>query len=399
MYNDYQSSTQDSFQYSNNSRGSSRYIPNTYYNVNSSLNTYPVNQQYLYNNTHIVQSAIQPVIQPKTPPKTLSKTELHIDYTSSWFETENGLSIHDYLRLLFTISHKHFASNCEKDTIKGIIVPHAGLRYSGLCAATAYYALRHRKKHIKRIILFCTNHSESDIFTTSAKTVNSFTGVSTSIGSIPIEIDTKIMHKLEPYTTVNNDIFEKEHSFFMQLPFIEAITPKVKLIPLIIGPIIFNKANIARIYKIFNILIDLLQDEKTVIICTSDLSHVNGHFPTKVNSYIYHSIRSKDSETLKFIYNKLNGTKGKRNMDIIQDISELNNSASCGIVAMYLFAKLLNLFSSKYIKRSSVSSSSNGSNGSKSSNGSNGSNGSKSSNSSNRSSRSSKSSRSKSTST
>jgi len=285
---------------------------------------------------------------------------INIDYTSSWFETENNLSIESYLKHLFELSKKHLSSNVELDTIKAILVPHAGLQYSGLCAASAYYALRHRTRYIKNIVLLCTNHTNNNIVSTNCKYFTSYKSTSHKSN---IEIDTKTIKKLEPYITIDNKLFETEHSFYMQLPFIESIAPKCRITPLIIGNILANNestntkdiksVNNYKIKQIFKILLELLKNEDTVLICTSDLSHINGHFTNKINNYIYHNIRASDSEILKFLYNELNGIKTRT--QIIDDIMFINNSPACGIFSMYLFAKLLNIYCSRYCVKESVS--------------------------------------------
>ena len=49
----------------------------------------------------------------------------------------------------------------------------------------------------------------------------------------------------------------------------------------------FSKENINKIREIILILRKLMQKEGTVLICTSDLSHINGDFDHKVNNYIF----------------------------------------------------------------------------------------------------------------
>jgi hypothetical protein len=66
-------------------------------------------------------------------------------YNSSWFETEinnnkhnSKITIQNYINKLFKICKIHLDANVKPDTTKAIIVPHAGIRYSGLCSASAY---------------------------------------------------------------------------------------------------------------------------------------------------------------------------------------------------------------------------------------------------------------------
>lgn len=274
------------------------------------------------------------------------KNTLVINYSSTWFETENNVTIQDYIKQLFIISKNNFSPNVEIDTIKGMIVPHAGLIYSGLCAASGYFALRHRSKHIKKIILLCTNHHDQEIYTTNQQYITSFLKTKSDI-----EIDTKTTNELSKYIKINNTLFEQEHSFFMQLPFIESITTQCKLIPLIIGNINITNDNKIKLNKIINILSSILKEKDTVIICTSDLSHINGHFNTIITDHIYHSIRESDSKILNFIYDQF--TESKSRTKKIDDILFMQNSPACGIFSMFLFSKILTMYDQSKEKRKS----------------------------------------------
>ena len=81
------------------------------------------------------------------------------EYTDSWFQTEDKLSISSYIKRLFSIVRGNLSCNVEANTTKAILVPHAGIKYSGLCAASAYYEFTNRTRPIKNVILLCTSHN------------------------------------------------------------------------------------------------------------------------------------------------------------------------------------------------------------------------------------------------
>jgi AmmeMemoRadiSam system protein B len=310
---------------------------------------------------------IQTNIKKKALQKTHNIITFNPPYNSSWFETEinnnstnnsnSKISIKDYIKKLFNICKIHLDANVKPDTTKAIIVPHAGIRYSGLCSASAYQQLTNRITPIKRIILFCTHHKASNNIIAP-----SFTHIKPLLGNIPLKIDTELIETLKPFLEINNSAFDEEHSFFNQLPFIESIissSSNVLITPFLISnSMILNKANCDKLHKAMDILKSKLQDKGTILICTSDFSHINGHFKNKITSNIQQNIRNQDSQILQFIYNNLNGvvTKSKK----IDDILFIQNAPSCGTMAMYLFAKLLNYHSGA--KESSSSSSSDESN-------------------------------------
>jgi len=296
-------------------------------------------------------------------------------YNSSWFETEinnnkhnSKITIQNYINKLFKICKIHLDANVKPDTTKAIIVPHAGIRYSGLCSASAYYQLKIRTIPIKRIILFCTHHKASNNIIAP-----SFTHIKPLLGNIPLKIDTVLIETLKPLLEINNSAFDEEHSFFNQLPFIESIilsnsnvnknnssnVNNILITPFLISnSMILNKTNCDKLHKAMDILKLRLHNKGTILICTSDFSHINGHFETKIESNIQQNIRNQDNQILQFIYDNLNGviTRSKK----IDDILFIQNAPSCGTMAMYLFAKLLNYHSG--VKESSSSSSSSSSN-------------------------------------
>ena len=296
-------------------------------------------------------------------------------YDSSWFETEinnsknnsknnsnSKISIKDYIKKLFAICKTHLDANVKPNTTKAIIVPHAGIRYSGLCSASAYYQLILRTTPIKHIILFCTHHKASNNIIAP-----SFTHIKPLLGNIPLKIDNDLIETLKPFLEINNSAFDEEHSFFNQLPFIESIISSnsnmntsnslnILITPFLISNnMILNKTNCDKLHKAMDILKLLLSRKDTVLICTSDFSHINGHFETKITSNIQKNIRNQDNQILQFIYDNLNGviTRSKK----IDDILFIQNAPSCGTMAMYLFAKLLNYHSGVTESSSSSSSS------------------------------------------
>ena len=295
-------------------------------------------------------------------------------YDSSWFETEinnsknnsknnsnSKISIKDYIKKLFAICKTHLDANVKPNTTKAIIVPHAGIPYSGLCSASAYYQLILRTTPIKHIILFCTHHKASNNIIAP-----SFTHIKPLLGNIPLKIDNDLIETLKPFLEINNSAFDEEHSFFNQLPFIESIISHINtnisnqsnvlITPFLISNnMILNKTNCDKLHKAMDILKLLLSRKDTVLICTSDFSHINGHFETKITSNIQKNIRNQDNQILQFIYDNLNGviTRSKK----IDDILFIQNAPSCGTMAMYLFAKLLNYHSGVTESSSSSSSS------------------------------------------
>lgn len=272
-------------------------------------------------------------------------------YDTSWFTTEYDLSLDEYIRRTLKIAKDHLSCNLDTNTTKAILVPHAGIKYSGICSASAYYELTNRTIPIKHIILLCNNHSSrpvssddiglSNIVTTSYKFIKSMKSTSESKLLIDTELIEKIRNKIQ--LSIDDEAFENEHSFYNQLPYIETIAPNALLCPLLIGQIVGNMNTNKKLNELVKLLSSYLARDDTVLICTSDFSHVNGRFETKITSNIYQTIRKMDSEILEFICNKIEGRIHKNTkINNLDEILFMNNSPACGITAIYIFTMILN---------------------------------------------------------
>ena len=305
-------------------------------------------------------------------------------YTDSWFETEGKLTLSSYIKKLFSIVRANLSCNVEANTTKAILVPHAGIRYSGLCAASAYYELTNRTRPIKNIILLCTSHRDlSNLSSISRKTKSNyvgvnilnimaprFTNITTSKKGRYLAVDTQFINKLKHLIKMDDtgEMFQEEHAFFNQIPFLENVAPDASICPLLIGNLLtdssggaLDTARLKQVLYQLQIFIKLLRDKvaknDTILICSSDFSHVNGHFDTKISSYIFQNIRRLDNETLQFLYNIVDGNESRNS--IIDTVLFMRNSATCGIMAIYLFGKVLNALQFSGVSNTSSDSGSN----------------------------------------
>lgn len=297
----------------------------------------------------------------------------YLEHQSTWFQTEGGLDLLEYIKNMLRLARDNLPCNVESDTTRAILVPHAGIRYSGLCAASAYLELTNRTRPIKNIILLCTHHNPINAI--ESKTSNrkqmldifapTFSKITTmnSKRSLAVDTDfiTKIKHLVQQDRT--GDLFRQEHAFFNQLPFLETVAPDAKICPLLIGNIIGTNASFKTTGLALQALIRSLQDKltkpDTILICSSDFSHINGHFEHKIANNIFQNIRRIDNETLQFLYNIVDGNEPRNRS--IDNILFMQNSSVCGIMAIYLFGKVLNALANSYVNGGSNSSSDSGS--------------------------------------
>jgi AmmeMemoRadiSam system protein B len=115
-------------------------------------------------------------------------------------------------------------------SLRAIVVPHAGLMYSGPVAAYAYNAARHHR--VSTLVLVGPSHFVP------------FAGVSiwpdgawdTPFGPVAVESDLVAALRSE-----SNEITDlpsahgREHSLEMQLPFVAHVMPGVTIVPMVMG--------------------------------------------------------------------------------------------------------------------------------------------------------------------
>ena len=153
----------------------------------------------------------------------------------------------------------------DASDLKALIVPHAGYIYSGMTAAAAYALLEPRSGSISRVILLGPVHRVpvrglalpgSDVFRTPLGDIEIDQAAVASISALPQVVESEQAHALE-------------HSLEVQLPFLQRVLDDFRLLPLAVGD-----ATPEEVAEVLNVLWD---DEQTLIIVSSDLSHFHSY--------------------------------------------------------------------------------------------------------------------------
>lgn len=153
-----------------------------------------------------------------------------------------------------------------RDTLAGnpvaIIVPHAGLAYSGPVAAHAYRSVMGKAYDV--VVLVGPSHHFS------------FDGVAiypngvfeTPLGPVPIA--SKVADRLMgvPCIRTHPAAHNREHSLEMQLPFLRCVLPKCPIVPLIIG-----RQDRETILALADALSEELVGLRPLVVASTDLSH------------------------------------------------------------------------------------------------------------------------------
>jgi AmmeMemoRadiSam system protein B/AmmeMemoRadiSam system protein A len=150
----------------------------------------------------------------------------------------------------------------------GIIVPHAGYIYSGQIAADAFNQVRNFNYDV--IIILGTNHTTANFNKISVYPKGAFR---TPLGLA--QIDAKITDMLlnedsDCVTDISPQ--ETEHSVEVQVPFIQYIFPKAKIVPIVIGT-----SDLQLCAKFGRVISKILKDKNALIVASSDLSHYPGY--------------------------------------------------------------------------------------------------------------------------
>lgn len=157
-------------------------------------------------------------------------------------------------------------TNSIKGRLLGLISPHAGYRYSGPTAAYGYKVLSQRKA--KRIIIIAPSH----YYGFGGIALTDATHWQTPLGEIPIDIESvKKLAEINLFS-YRSDVWNKEHSLDIQIPFIQMVCPEAKIVPLVAGkmtPEMIREAGKA---------IRGLWDKDTVVIASSDFTHYGPNY-------------------------------------------------------------------------------------------------------------------------
>jgi MEMO1 family protein len=170
-----------------------------------------------------------------------------------------------------------------------IIVPHAGLLYSGPIAAYAYRLVAGR--HVDIAVLVGPSHYVA------------FDGVAicehgvfeTPLGSIPIAeacaaaiaLSSHVIHE---HPTVH----VREHSLEMQLPFLQRVLPGTPIVPLVMGD-----QTRGTIDALAGALIAGLSGRRALLVASSDLSHYrDARTAARLDGQVIECVRALDPEGL-----------------------------------------------------------------------------------------------------
>jgi len=161
------------------------------------------------------------------------------------------------------------AKDFEKN-IKAIVVPHAGLVYSGQCAAYSYAAAESiLKKENTTVIMAGPNHTG----------VGGLANVSFEEWKTPLgksETDLRVageIIKRSKFCEKNETAHMREHSLEVQLPFLQKINPKIKIVAVNLGMQTIEVAKDVGRAAFEAVKMSEFKDKNFVFVASSDFTH------------------------------------------------------------------------------------------------------------------------------
>ncbi|HET6593620.1 MAG TPA: AmmeMemoRadiSam system protein B [Xanthomonadales bacterium] len=143
---------------------------------------------------------------------------------------------------------------------KALIVPHAGLVYSGPVAAAAYSRLRPYRSRYRRVVLLGPSHCVAfrGLAASSAEVFR------TPLGDVPVARAALDALRHDAVSVIDA-AHRAEHCLEVQLPFLQSLLGAFEMLPLVVGD--------ARAADVASVLDLLWGGPETLLVISSDLSH------------------------------------------------------------------------------------------------------------------------------
>jgi AmmeMemoRadiSam system protein B len=173
--------------------------------------------------------------------------------------------------LLAEAAHVTHEPTTERGVLLGILVPHAGLSYSGLVAAAGWRRLQRLGERVPTIVLLGTNHVAGWLDGVAAWDAGAW---QTPLGDVGVDAELAgSIVGLGPPFIIDRAAHSGEHSIEVQLPFVQTVAPKALIVPLAVasgtGP---DAVQAGR--RLGELLAERRRDGKPVVLAiSSDMAH------------------------------------------------------------------------------------------------------------------------------
>jgi len=148
---------------------------------------------------------------------------------------------------------------------KALVAPHGSYDCSGRIAAAAFGQLRAAHAWVRRVVVLGPCH----YLPCSGVVLSSVTAFTTPLGEVEVDLEAQARVADLPQVSRREDAHRDEHSIEVQLPFLQRLLGRFKLVPLIVGE--------AAADEVAEVLAALDHDGGSLIIVSSDLSHYHSY--------------------------------------------------------------------------------------------------------------------------
>jgi AmmeMemoRadiSam system protein B/AmmeMemoRadiSam system protein A len=155
--------------------------------------------------------------------------------------------------------------------VAGIWVPHAGYEFSGQVAANAFRIVR--DKAVETVIVVAPSHYVA----LAGGSVGDWTAYRTPLGDAAV--DTLLVRRIRsatPLVTFLPDAHVYEHADEVEIPFVQTVLPKARVVPMVVGQLSLDQAR-----KIAKAIVWAAGKRPVLLVASSDMSH----FPSYKDAY------------------------------------------------------------------------------------------------------------------
>jgi AmmeMemoRadiSam system protein B/AmmeMemoRadiSam system protein A len=195
--------------------------------------------------------------------------------------------------------------------LRALVVPHAGLRYSGPTAAHGYVAAG--RDHHQRVVVLAPNHR----FPLTGAAVDPSSHYESPLGRVAVDLEAVEALASQPHFVCSPRPFAQEHAIEMQLPFLQHRLPRATLVPVLVGELRGDE------FDEVAASLSALLDARTLFVISSDFMHYGkafGYVPFV--DRVEENIRSFDAQAIDAI------TRGS--FDDFHSVLERTGNTICG---------------------------------------------------------------------
>jgi AmmeMemoRadiSam system protein B/AmmeMemoRadiSam system protein A len=214
---------------------------------------------------------------------------IHLAHLPEGWYSHNPTILLQDLEYYFQIARQQFPMIVDTSTIRALIVPHAGMYFSGVCAASAYQSLlegEQKNKTIKHVIILCPSHTAF----LKGCALPLFDTYKMVLGDIAIDQDAIELLKTGTVFKGDSRIHEQEHAIEIQLPFLQKTIADFTLIPIIVGHVTYED-----IKDIIHGLTKIITNDTLVIISSDFIHHGPSYEYNVFDRHVINNIRYFDS--------------------------------------------------------------------------------------------------------